>query len=225
MWKYQIYCIFCSSEDLHRLLQLLDRGQGGGDADVGILRVAAVGERRARAGHDDARFLAEGQCALGKTRLRVDRDEIAALRPLPGGDAERRDLGIEMAQDALELRVQDGRVLFHELERVGLVLEIAHVAQGIDLVVGDGLDADELLQIHLIGLARGHDGEARAGQRHLRRGGKFVDHIGIARLAAECQDVPEGDEVAVKLVDAVGIVPHEGKIGRGGLQSLSLIHI
>ena len=110
-------------------------------------------------------------------------------------------------------------MLFHELERVGLVLEIAHVAQGIDLVVGDGLDADELLQVGLVGLARGHDGEARAGQRHLRRGGEFVDHIGIARLAAECQDVPEGDEVAVKLVDAVGIVPHEGKIGRGGLQS------
>ena len=110
-------------------------------------------------------------------------------------------------------------MLFHEFERVGLVLEIAHVAQGIDLVVGDGLDADELLQVGLVGLARGHDGEARAGQRHLRRGGEFVDHIGIARLAAECQDVPEGDEVAVKLVDAVGIVPHEGKIGRGGLQS------
>ena len=122
-----------------------------------------------------------------------------------------------MAQDALELRVQNGRMLFHELERVGLVLQKAHMAQGIDLVIGDGLDADELLQIRLIILARGHDGEARAGERDLGCGGKFVDHAVVARLAAERQDVPEGDEFAVKLVDAVGVVPHEGKVGRGGL--------
>ena len=71
---------------------------------------------------------------------------------------------------------------------MGLVLQIAHMAQGIDLVIGNGLDADELLQIRLITLARGHDGEARAGERDLGRGGKFIDHAVVAGLAAECQD-------------------------------------
>ena len=92
------------------------------------------------------------------------------------------------------------------------------MAQGIDLVIGNGLDADELLQIRLIILARGHDGEARTGERDFGRGSKLIDHAVVSRLAAERQDVPEGDELAVKLVDAVGVVPHEGKIGRRGLQ-------
>ena len=93
------------------------------------------------------------------------------------------------------------------------------MAQRVDLVIGNGLDADEFLQIRLIGLARSHNGEARAGERDLGRGGKFIDHAVVAGLAAECQDIPEGNKFAVKLMDAVGVIPHEGKIGRGGLQS------
>ena len=93
------------------------------------------------------------------------------------------------------------------------------MAQRVDLVIGNGLDADELLQIRLIFLARGHDGEARTGERDLGRGGKFIDHAVVAGLAAECQDILEGNKFAVKLMDAVGVIPHEGKVGRGGLQS------
>ena len=71
---------------------------------------------------DDTGFLAQCQRALGKPRGRVDRDEITAFRPLPGRNAERRDLGVQMAQNALELRVQNGCVLLHKFQRVGLVL-------------------------------------------------------------------------------------------------------
>ena len=123
-----------------------------------------------------------------------------------------------MAQHALELRSHVRRVLLHQLQRMGLVLEVEDVALLVDLVVGDGLDGEQLLHVFLVGFARRHDGDTRAGERDLRRGGKLIDHVGVARLAAEREDVREFDVLALKLVDAVGVVPHEGEVLRGRLQ-------
>ena len=91
----------------------MNRGQRRGNADVGVLRVNAVGERCARARHHDARFLAERQGPLGKTRFGVDRDKVAALRALPGCNAERRDLRVQLFQHAAEFRGKHLRMLLH----------------------------------------------------------------------------------------------------------------
>ena len=108
-------------------------------------------------------------------------------------------------------------MLFHQLQRVGLVLEEHDVAQLIDLVKADHLNAHKLLQIGHVRLRAGKAGDTRARQGDLGGGGIFNDHVGVAVLLAQAEDVVKGDEVAVKLVDAVGIVPHQQEIRRGGL--------
>ena len=80
----------------------------------------------------------------------------------------------------MELRGEDGRVLLHQLERVRLVLEEADVAQLVDLVKADGLDADELREVGDVRLARGHNGHARAGEGHLARGRELIDHVAVS---------------------------------------------
>ena len=117
----------------------------------------------------------------------------------------------------MELRGKNGRVLFHERERRLLVLEIQHVPQLVDLVVGDHLDPHELLHVGLICLRTGHDGNACTREGDLGGRGELKDHIGIARLTAECQDIFKRDEIALKLMDTVGVVPHEHKVLRRGL--------
>ena len=91
------------------------------------------------------------------------------------------------------------------------------MAQLIHLVKADGLNADKLAHILHIGLAARKARNACARQRHLARGGELKDHVGVAVLLAFAQNVGEGDEIAVELVDAVGIVPHEEEVRRGGL--------
>ena len=91
------------------------------------------------------------------------------------------------------------------------------MAQLIHLVKADGLNTDELRHVVHIGLAARKARNARARQRHLARGGEFKDYVGVAVLLAFAQNVGEGDEIAVELVDAVGIVPHEKEVRRGGL--------
>ena len=91
------------------------------------------------------------------------------------------------------------------------------MAQLIHLVKADGLNTDELRHVVHIGLAARKARNACARQRHLARGGEFKDHVGVAVLLAFAQNVGEGDEIAVELVDAVGIVPHEEEVRRGGL--------
>ena len=77
------------------LLQLLNRGQGRRDADIAVLGILAIGEGGACAGHGDARLLAQGQRPLGGAGHGVQRDEVAALGPPPGGDLQRRDLPVQ----------------------------------------------------------------------------------------------------------------------------------
>ena len=117
----------------------------------------------------------------------------------------------------MELRGKNGRVLFHKRERRLLVLEIQHVPQLIDLVVGNHLDPHELLHVGLIRLRAGHDGNARAREGDLGGRSELKDHIGIARLTAECQDIFKRDEIALKFMDTVGVVPHEHEVLRRGL--------
>jgi len=108
-------------------------------------------------------------------------------------------------------------VLPHQRQRVGLVLQKQHMAQLVDLVKADGLDVDELGEIGDVGLAGRHHCHARAGERHLAGGRELVHHVGVAVLGAQADDIGERHEVAVKLMDAVGVVPHQHEVRRGGL--------
>ena len=108
-------------------------------------------------------------------------------------------------------------MLLHQGQGVGLVLQEQNVAQLVDLVEADGLDVDELGEVGDVVGAGCHDAHAGTGEGDLAGGGELVDHVGIAVLRAQADDVGEFHIVAVELVDAVGVVPHEHKVGGGGL--------
>ena len=111
----------------------------------------------------------------------------------------------------------DGGVLLHQRERRRLVLQEANVTKLIDFVKADDLYAERLLEIRDIRFTCAHAGDAGAGEGDLRGGGKFIDHVGVAVFGAELENVREGDIVAVELVDAVRVVPHQRKVRRSGL--------
>ena len=82
---------------------------------------------------------------------------------------------------------------------------------------GNGLNADELGHVLHVGLAARKARNARAGERHLARGSELENHVGVAVLLALAQNILERDELAVELVDAVGVVPHQQEVRRGRL--------
>ena len=91
------------------------------------------------------------------------------------------------------------------------------MAELVDLVISDGLDVDNRLQICQVRLTGSHNTHACTGEGHLAGGGKFIDHVGVAVFGAEGQNIHKGHKVALKLVDAVSIVPHEHKVRGCGL--------
>lgn len=199
------------------LLQLRHRRQGGGDTDIAVVGVDAVGERSPCTGHGDARLLAQGQRPSGAAGHGVQTDEIAAHGPLVVRDAQRCDLPVQTVQHRVELGSQNGRVLLHQRQRVRPVLEEQHMPQLVDFVKTDGLDVDELREVVDVGLTGSHHRHARAGERYLAGGGELVHHVGVAVLGAQADDVGERHEIAVEFVDAVGVVPHQHEVRRGGL--------
>ena len=92
------------------------------------------------------------------------------------------------------------------------------MAQLVDLVVGDHLHTENAGEVADIGLAGSHAGNAAAGEGDLGGGRKLIDHVRPSRLVAQGQDVRERDVVAFKLMDAIGVVPDDGKIRGGRLQ-------
>ena len=80
------------------------------------------------------------------------------------------------------------------------------------------MDIHQLFHIRQISRRRGHDRYARAGQGDLGGGGVLEHHVRVPRLAAEGQYVVKGHERALKLMHAVGVVPHQQKVRRRGLQ-------
>ena len=199
------------------LLQLLHRGQRGGDTDVAVLGVFAIGEGGSGPGHHHADLLAQLQGALGQTGLGVQGDEVAAGGPVPLGDAQGRDLGVQGGQNGLELRLEDGGVALHQGQGVLPVLQETHVPQLVYLIKADDLDIQQLLHILHVGGAAGKTGHTGARHGDFRGRGKLEGHIPVAVLFAQTENVGEGDEGAVELMDAVGIVPHEQEVGGGGL--------
>ena len=92
------------------------------------------------------------------------------------------------------------------------------MTQLVDLVIADGLRTEQTGEVFQVRLGRRHDGHARTGEGDLGRRSKFIDHVGVPGLAAQREHVTEGNELAVDLVQAVSVVPHQGKVRRGGAQ-------
>ena len=103
-------------------------------------------------------------------------------------------------------------MLSHNLQSVFLVLQIEHLAQLVDLVVGNHLHTHQLLHILEIGLRCSHHRHAGPRQGNLGGGGKFKHHIRISCFPAQAQNVREGHIGAVKFMYTISIVPHQNKI-------------
>ena len=86
------------------------------------------------------------------------------------------------------------------------------MAQLVYLIKADGLGGYQLLHVRHIRLAARKARNTASGEGYLGRGRKFKYHIRIAGLAAQRQNIPKGAEFSVKLVDTVGVVPHEQEI-------------
>ena len=86
-------------------------GNVGGDTDVFILRIYAVGERCAGAGQNYASLLAQRNDALC-TALLVEGDEVTALGVGPVGDAQVSQFLFQGVFYDLELRSDERLVLF-----------------------------------------------------------------------------------------------------------------
>ena len=79
----------------------------------------------------------------------------------------------------------------------------------VDLIEADDLNGQELFHISHVGLGAGEAGDTGAGQGHLGGGGKLDDHIGVAGILHRPEDIGELHIVPFKLMDAVGVVPHQ----------------
>ena len=134
------------------------------------------------------------------------------------GNAQWPNLPVQPFCDALKFRCHDGCVELHDLQRVRLVLKKTHMAQLVDLVVGDHLHTENAGEVADIGLAGSHAGNAAAGKGDLGGGCELIDHIRPSRLVAQREDIRERDIVALEFVDAIGVVPDDGKVRGSGLQ-------
>ena len=95
-------------------------------------------------------------------------------------------------------------------------LQVAHGAELVELVRADGLDAHVMLQFGEVAGTGGEQGHARAGERDLRGGEEVVDAFGIARGLGAREDVLQM-AFLVNVMHAVGVVPEDAEIGRGGV--------
>ena len=109
-------------------------------------------------------------------------------------------------------------MLLHNLQGMGLVLQKFHMTQLVYLVIADHLDAKEPGEILNVGFRRSHTADAAACKGNLGCGGELIDHVGIPGLTAQGDDIREGNKVTLKFMDAVSVVPDDGKIRGGGLQ-------
>ena len=189
-------------------------GIGGRKAQIGVARILAVGVGRARAGEDDARLAHQRPDALGAAVHQRQADEIAAVRLRPGGDAQPAELGFQRLKHDVKLRADDVGMALHDLMHMRGILQIADMAQLVQLVKADGLNADELLRLRHIGGRERHRGDAAAREGYLRGRGEAEDAILGAVALTELKDVRQL-LLAVDVMHAVGVVPDDAEVGRG----------
>ena len=75
-----------------------------------------------------------------------------------------------------------------------------------------------------IGLAARHHRHPRTGEGDLAGGCELIDHVAVSGLPAQAQNIREGDELPLQLMDTVGIVPHQHEVRGGGPHSRQTLH-
>ena len=117
---------------------------GGSDGAMRMLRSRGsfpYGNVAPAPGQLDARLVGQTHDVRRATVERVEADEVPPARRRPRRDALAAELRLENPRDGLELRPQQRRVLRHVRANAGEVLEEARVAQLVDLVGADRLNA------------------------------------------------------------------------------------
>ena len=143
---------------------------------------------------------------------------------MPVGNTLVGQLAAQDLQHHLKLGSHDLGMTLHQLQGMLLILQILHMTQLVDLIVGNGLNTDVLQMILDILLGGCQHGNTGTGEGDLGGGSKLIDHVGSAGFGTQGDNIPERLKLAVKLVDAVSVVPHDGKIGSRRLQIGKTIH-
>lgn len=178
-----------ADEDLHRLFEFLERRQGGGYADIGVLGVFFVRPRCARSCHGDACAFRQCDGSFGGVRQPVEADEVSAVGIAPAGAAGAGESLFEHSGDQFELRANDFGMLSHMFRNALSVFEEADVSELIELVVSDGLNAYSFLDFRYVLFACGNGGNSCSREGDLRGAGEFEVPIWVAGSFARFGDV------------------------------------
>ncbi len=107
------------------------------------------------------------------------------------------------------------------------VLQEANMAQLVELVVADGLNAHALLDLGNVLGAGGHSGNAGAGEGYLGSGGELEVAVGVAGLYAGSGDVEQLvllSRIVIKMMHGVGVVPEDAEVFCGALHGSQAAH-
>ena len=178
-------------EHFHCLVEVFHRGQAGSQTQMVVVGVKAVGVGSTGGGQHNTGFPAQAPGALGSTGHGVQGYEVAAAGIGPVSDVQILDLLVQPLCQNFKLGSHDGSVTLHDLQGVLLVLQILHVTQLVDLVVGDHLHTEDTGEVLDIGFACCHAGGAAAGEGDLGGGSELINHVGVACFGAQGDDVGE----------------------------------
>ena len=137
---------------------------------------------------------------------------------MPSAYVQRLYFALKIFEDYVELGLEELGVLLHVRQGGCPILQKQRMAQLVYLIEADGLGGYQLLHVRHIRLAARKARNTASWEGYLGRGSEFKYHIRIAGLAAQRQNIPEGAEFSVKLVDTVGVVPHEQEVRRRRLK-------
>ena len=143
---------------------------------------------------------------------------------MPSAYVQRLYFALKIFEDYVELGLEELGVLLHVRQGGCPILQKQRMAQLVYLIEADGLGGYQLLHVRHIRLAARKARNTASWEGYLGRGSEFKYHIRIAGLAAQRQNIPEGAEFSVKLVDTVGVVPHEQEVRRRRLKMRNTVN-
>ena len=177
-----------------------------------------------RGSEHDPCFLGQGDDPRGAAIWNLEADEVTALRPGPAHAGNIRQLLVEDLEHLLEFGRDQGFVLVHQLRNGRRVLEKANMTQLVDLVRTNGSRGKPCQQpLHVI-LRCGEEGQPGSGKRDLRGRSKDKGTVGIPMACTQVQNIGDFNGLVGQMMNSVGIVPIEAKIGRRGLHRRQSLH-
>ena len=109
VYTYQLYA---QNKQLRCLNQLVDRREGRGDTDVGVMRILLIRVGCPGTGHDNSGFLCFCNDRLCTAVQRFKGNKVAAVRLCPGTDLQIPQLSVEDFQHCFKFGTQNLCMLF-----------------------------------------------------------------------------------------------------------------